>query len=195
MPNTLNKQQIDKLGNTLIYFANNVGDFGKTKALKLLFILEEKSIKKFGVPFFGFDFKVWQYGPVVEEVYNELDKKEIPLLSAYITRSPFNNDEFDAVTEFNDDEFSDNDIHLLEETINFSRHKTAKDLVKFTHGEGSLWKKSVDENNLSNKFASKQISTTNIVIDFSSLLKENEFLQERYQDSLDYIKFNSYLKS
>ncbi|MEO8108784.1 MAG: hypothetical protein ABI594_02075 [Ginsengibacter sp.] len=61
MPTTLNKYQLDKLGDTLIYLSNNVGDFAKTKILKLLFLLEEKSIRDFGVPFFGFDFKVWKF--------------------------------------------------------------------------------------------------------------------------------------
>lgn len=56
MSTSLKKNQIDKLGHTLIYLSKGVGDFGKTKILKLLFLIEEKSIKEFGVPFFGFDF-------------------------------------------------------------------------------------------------------------------------------------------
>ena len=133
----LNKYQIDKLGNTLIYLSKNVGDFGKTKALKLLFLLEEKSIKELGIPFFGFDFKVWQYGPVVKQVYKDLNDFNNPILRSYIKRVEANTDEFEAVTEFNDDEFSDNDIYLLDEIIKFARHKNARDLVDITHGEGS----------------------------------------------------------
>ena len=43
-----NKDQIDKIGNTIIFLSKNMGDLNKTKILKLLFLLEEASIKKYG---------------------------------------------------------------------------------------------------------------------------------------------------
>jgi uncharacterized phage-associated protein len=195
MPSTLNKYQFDKLGNTLIYFATNVGDFGKTKALKLLFLLEEKSIKNLGIPFFGFDFKVWQFGPVVDEVYNDLNNRDLPLLSQYIKRIEANTDEFEAVAEFNDDEFSNNDIDLMKQIVAFARNKTATDLVKITHGKNSLWLKAAEENNLIEGFENKTITTTDINIDFLCLVKDDNYLKERYESSLEYLQFNNLLKA
>lgn len=195
MPSTINKYQLDKLGNTLIFLSKNVGDFNKTKALKLLFLLEEKSIKDFGIPFFGFDFKVWKYGPVVEEVYDDLENDNIPLLSKYIKRVQANKTEFEPAADFNDDEFSNNDISLLTEIINFARHQTAQNLVAYTHREGSLWKEKVIENNLLNQFNNNQLIKTPILIDFSILVKDDEFLKERYEASLDYTLFNNTLKA
>ena len=191
---TLSKSQIEKLGNTLIYLSENVGDFGKTKALKLLFLLEQKSIKNLGVPFFGFDFKVWQFGPVVEEVFNDLSDVENSLLRSYIKRASWNPDEFVAIANFNDDEFSINDIELMSDIAKFAKHKTAKDLVGITHGKNSLWLKAVEENNLSEKFAKKDITKTNISIDFSSIL-EDDYLKERYENALDYLELSNHLKS
>ncbi|MBP6431602.1 MAG: DUF4065 domain-containing protein, partial [Ferruginibacter sp.] len=63
MHNSFTTQQLNKLGNTLIYLANNVGELNKTKILKLLYLIEEKAIKKFGYPFFGFNFQLWKFGP------------------------------------------------------------------------------------------------------------------------------------
>ncbi len=195
MPAPLNKYQFDKLGNTLVFFAKNVGDFGKTKALKLLFLLEEKSIKDLGVPFFGFEFKVWQFGPVVGEVYNDLNDRDLPLLSRYIKRVEANTDEFEAVTEFNDDEFSENDIYLMNEIVAFARNKTATDLVNVTHGKNSLWLKAAKENDLIEGFENKTITTTDIIIDFSSLIQDDDYLKERYESSLEYFQFNNLLKA
>jgi len=195
MPTNLNQNQVDKLGNTLIYLANNVGDFGITKALKLLFILEENSIQTFGVPFFGFDFKVWQYGPVIQPVYEAFKNTNMPLLNAYVKRADYNPDEFEAVAEFNDDEFSANDIEMIKKIVLFARHKTAHDLVKITHGDGSLWKNAAIENNLLDGFNKKTIATSDVIIDFSTLLEKGSYLYERYKDSIEFIQFTNTLKA
>ena len=50
------KNQIDKLGNTLIYLCGKLERASKTHLLKLVFIIEEISIKKFGIPFFDLRF-------------------------------------------------------------------------------------------------------------------------------------------
>ncbi|MFP5040488.1 Panacea domain-containing protein [Parasediminibacterium sp. JCM 36343] len=187
-------EQIEKLGNTLVYLANNVGEFNKTKALKLLFLLEENSIEEFGVPFFGFDFKVWQFGPVVPLVYNDFNE-ELKILSKYIKVVSPSIEEYEAIAEFDDGEFSDNDLYLLDRIKNFARHKTATDLVNHTHKKGSLWQNAVDENNLKESFENKTLKTTDISIDFFTLVKNDQYLKERYQSSLEYIQFNNYLKS
>ena len=195
MSTTLNKFQIDKLGNTLIYLSKNVGDFGKTKILKLLFLLEEKSIKDFGVPFFGFDFEVWQYGPVVEQIFEDLNGTHNPFLNSYIQRASWNPDEFEAIAEFNDDEFSNNDIYLMEKIINLARHKTAKNLVDITYGEGSLWRKTAKENGVLDKFEAKTLTKTNILIDFTTVLENDGYLKERYEGALDFLQFTKQIKS
>ena len=191
--NAYTEQQIEKLGNALVYLATNVGEFNKTKALKLLFLLEENSIKNFGVPFFGFDFKVWQFGPVVPLVYNDF-QKGLKILGKYIKKVDPNIDEYEAVSEFCDDEFSDNDIFLLQDVVQFSKHKTAKNLVDFTHKKGSLWQYSVFENKLQEKF-NTGLTTTDISINFSSLVEGNKYLTDRYQSSIEYFEFNKSLKS
>lgn len=42
------KSEIDKIGNTLIYFTSVLGEIPKTKALKLLYFLEENPSTKQG---------------------------------------------------------------------------------------------------------------------------------------------------
>lgn len=194
---TLSKSQIEKLGNTLIFLSNGVGKFGRTKALKIIFLLEENSLKSFGIPFFGFNFKLWQFGPVEESVYNELCNEDgLNQLKNYIKKVPYG-DSFllEPIKEFNDDEFSQNDLDLLKSMVKFSKHKTAKDFVRYTHGKESLWRNTALQNGLLEKLEKREISKTDIDIDFYPLFKKDEFLKERYQDFLEFQKFNNYINS
>lgn len=194
MQNSLSTQQVSKLGNTLIYLANNVGDLNKTKVLKLLYLIEEKSIKKFGYPFFGVDFQLWQFGPVLKDIYIDLSEETLQILNAYIARATYDNNIFVANAEFNDDEFSDDNIYLLESIANFAKHKTARDLVDFTHNENSLWKLSALKNGVYEKLESKAIKSTEYLIDFSLLFDKNTFQEERYNSAVSNLEFINYFK-
>ena len=68
----------EKLGNVVVYIANHVPDLSKTKLLKLLYCMEEYSVKRFHTPFLGLPFEVWQAGPVVKDVF--IDLSETPVL-------------------------------------------------------------------------------------------------------------------
>jgi uncharacterized phage-associated protein len=196
MADTLSTSQIEKLGNTMIYLSKNVGEFGITKALKILFLLEENSIKEYGVPFFGFEFKVWQFGPVVAPIYIELNDGPKDLLARFVKKVPYGDEYlFEALTDFNDDEFSENDLQILKEMVDFSRHKTASEFVAITHGPDSLWRKTAKSHNVIYDLEKKKIKTTEIPIDFSPLFENDDFIKSRYEDYLDFQKFNQYLKA
>lgn len=53
MPENLSIEQIEKIGNAVIYFSTRVSELTKTKLLKLLFLLEEHSIKNMANLFSG----------------------------------------------------------------------------------------------------------------------------------------------
>ena len=53
----------DKLGNTLIYMAERVADLSKTKALKLLYLMEERMVLKYHVPFLGIPYEYGRQAP------------------------------------------------------------------------------------------------------------------------------------
>jgi uncharacterized phage-associated protein len=70
----------------LIYLSQKMGELSKTKALKLLYILDELAIKKSGIPFFNLKYKVWKFGPVSEEIFIDLSS-DISLLKGYVERT------------------------------------------------------------------------------------------------------------
>lgn len=194
MQENLSIEQIEKIGNTVIYLSTRVGELARTKLLKLLFLIEEKSIKDFGKPFFGLDFKVWQFGPVVEPIYSEITEGKMDIFKDYFSKNIF--DEFVAVKEFSNDEFSVNEILLLDQMIEFSRHKIAKDFVRITHAPDSLWTKTAKKHGVYEDLEYGGLTKTNFSIEFSFLFKNDKenYLFEKYNNSVENNLFSKNFK-
>ena len=116
--------------------------------MKLIYILDKLSIEKSGIPFFNLKYKVWKFEPVSEEIFIDLSS-EITLVKNYMERTSE-----DGVTiikpivDFNDDEFSDNDIALLDFAIKEFGNKSAKDFIYYTHRKNSPWHNTAVENSV-----------------------------------------------
>ncbi len=62
----------NKIGNLLNYLSTQIPNLSMTKLLKLLYLIDETAYFRTGVPVTWLDYKVWEMGPVAEELYNEL---------------------------------------------------------------------------------------------------------------------------
>ncbi|MBO2543615.1 SocA family protein [Salegentibacter sp. BDJ18] len=182
----LSSTQIDKVGNAIIYLSNKIPNLSKTKALKLIYILDELSIKKSGIPYFNLKYKVWKFGPVSEEIFIDLSS-ETTLLKKYIERSSEEGTTvINPISEFNDDEFSDNDIDLLDFVIEEFGNKTAKNLVFYTHRKNSPWHNTALENSVLELLESEEINNTELLIDMGSLVNHDErkkMIYNEFQES------------
>jgi uncharacterized phage-associated protein len=189
------KDTIDKLGNAMIFFASKLGGVGKTKMLKLLYLLEECSVKKYQSPFFGIPFQVWKLGPVAKDVFIDLSNTEPDIFKKYVSVEYLDKDniEIKAVSLFNDDEFSDNDIDILEYVFEHFGNKSGKELVKYTHNKNSAWDKIANhDTNLGRLFDSGVTNSSDLDIDFTYYL--SGCASERYRDILEANKFMESLK-
>lgn len=189
------KDQIDKIGNAIIFLSKKMDDLNKTKILKVLFLLEEASIKKYGYPFFGIDFQIWKLGPVVKDIFIDLSEDSPELLSDYIKRDENNPSVFTGKTEFNDDEFSDNDIELLKLISDFAKDKSATALIKYTHSNNSLWRKSAISYGVLELLEQELRNSTEFNIDFSLLFENNPDLLEQFEQVKENLEFVRHLKS
>lgn len=192
MPTVLTKYQLDKIGNSIIYLGQtgNVSELTKTKLLKLLFLLEEESIRTYGKPFFCVDFKIWQFGPVAPPLFEGLTDLDNKFLSEFIIKNQF--DEYEGKKDFNDDRFSDNDVKILDWAVGFARHKTAEDLVRYTHSPESLWRRGAIKYGVYEKFLRKEETYTNFNIDFTLLFERHadNYLLERYKSAIENFEFS-----
>jgi uncharacterized phage-associated protein len=189
------KDQVEKIGNTIVYLSQKINDLNKTKILKILFLLEEASIKKYGYPFFGIDFQLWKHGPVAKDIFIDLSEDVPSLLGKFIKRDESNAGAFVAIEQFNDDEFSDNDIDLLDKVTAFAKNQTASSLVKYTHDYNSLWRKSAIQNGVLDLLENQLVNSTEFTIDFGLLFENNPDLLEQFKEAKENREFVKHLKS
>lgn len=180
------KEQLDKIGNTLIYLSQKINYLSKTKALKLLYLLDEISIKNSGIPFLNLNYNVWKFGPVDRDIYIELSSQP-NLLKKYIERRvDGDNTYLVPKQEFNDDEFSDLDIELLDMIITRFSEKTSRELVEFTHKKGSPWYQLAREHNLLEKLENEEINSTELEIDLGQLIAHDARKKQIFEDYKEY---------
>lgn len=192
----------DKISNVLNYFASQKDYLSMTKTLKLLYILDETSIKETGSPVTWLDYKVWENGPVAIDVYNEIKNqevfcyqgKELSLLHSIQLEKKFNTDRNSEEVflkpngAFDKTIFNRYELNLLETIVFKYGNWNATELINFLHEEGSLWHKMVSEHNLIDHF--QQIGKiTNHSIEFNDLLENNPLLQMAAKSSFEALSF------
>lgn len=186
------RPQIEKIGNAIVYLATHIPELNKTKLLKLLYLIEEIAIKKYGFPFFNIRFDVWKFGPVSKDLYVELSDTP-DLLAKFIEIDKCTDTTFvRPIMPFDDDEFSDNDMALLNYVATAFKNITASQLVNLTHRKHSPWYQTALKHGLHERFALGQINSTNIEIDFSTLF-EDEKLKAFYFENKELLAFNHHL--
>jgi uncharacterized phage-associated protein len=168
-----------------------------TKALKLLYLIDETSYMRTGVSVTWLDYKVWEMGPVAEELYNELrydqsllqngepinlekfiqtEKLERPGEHAQITIRPNG--------QYNLDEFSEYEIELIDNVIDRFGPYTAKQLISLLHEKNTLWHKYVTDNDLALSFEVYG-KKSNYTIDFAELIKDDAIKQLAAQSAFE----------
>lgn len=185
--NIYTRDVLDKIGNTLVYLADNVSAPTKTKLLKLIYILEEASIKKYGTPFFNIPYHLWKFGPVAQEVFIDLSTKPT-IFKNYIKRETTkeNHVHIKSKKKFVDDEFSDNDIELLENITKAFKNKTAKQLVNITHHEKSPWYITAKKHNVLDELINEKRHSTKYIVDLSVLVEHDEFKKRLFEMTYDF---------
>src|ERR1700744_6735559 len=122
-------EQLERLGNAILFLEQQIHPLYKTKLLKLIYLLDELAISRNGVPFLGLDYKLWQAGPVNSDLYEELNQPY--LLESYIS---LKQDELgtriSGKRPFSDDEFSEMEIRLLNEIATRYKTTSAEKLVE-----------------------------------------------------------------
>jgi len=171
----------EKALNALVYFAERIKPLYLTKAIKLLYMADEQAIRDTGVPITWLDYKAWRFGPVPEDVYNKvkqvdnlqkLDAGDGVLYSLKVSDAPADLPEglvLNPIRPFNDDEFSDYEIEILQKVIDRYGKLTSEQLVDMLHQEGTLWHRVVQANNLKQQFELKS-NRSDYIIEFTDLL-------------------------
>jgi uncharacterized phage-associated protein len=184
----------EKIGNLLIYLAQNIDKLYKTKALKLLYIIDEMAIKTYGVPVTWLEYKAWMHGPVAEEIFDNVNNIENSPFKEYIAieKPTKNNSIIIANKKFDDGEFSDAEMDLIDTIIKQYGNYSATELTDLLHKENTLWHKVVNTHNLDLVFA-LQSGKSNYVLELANLLADDKKKQVVYKTAFDALEFQQSL--
>ncbi|MBC7588668.1 MAG: SocA family protein [Chitinophagaceae bacterium] len=167
----------------------------KTHLLKLVFIIEEISIKKYGVPFLGLRFDVWKLGPVSKDLFVELSGEPYLLQEFIDVEVKDTNTIIHPKKEFCDDEFNDLEMNLLNEVTTRFLYCTAKELINHTHKKDSPWYNTAMRNGILELLESGKMTTTDIPIDLFETIKDDEQKCLLYQNHQDFVSHLRIIKS
>jgi len=135
-----------KLINAIVYFAKNTKFCGKTKLLKLLYLLDFRHFKQTGKSVTGLDYYAWDMGPVPSDLYSELTEDIKPDLRAAIKELP--KEGFQKIIpkkKFNDDYFSKREMKLFEDISYIFRDAKADEMIESTHLKNEPWEMTLKE--------------------------------------------------
>ena len=173
----------DKLGYALVYMAERVPGLSKTKALKLLYLMEERMVLRYHVPFLGIPYEVWQAGPVAKDVFIDLSDGPY-LLKDYVRTEMLHGATYIvAAKSFSDDEFSECEIEMMDDILDKYGKMTAAELVNETHRKGTLWYREASENGLLEAFQKHECNNSDLKIDFTKAMAP--CAAAYYRESLD----------
>ncbi len=180
----------EKIGNLIIYIASKVNNLYLTKLLKLLYIIDEESVIESGVPVTWLSYNVWKMGPVPTDVYYELNFNNTDYLSDFVeTASNSRGTKILAKKQFNDAEFSDFEMSLIDRLLSQYGNLSPEELIELLHKEDSLWHKIVKEHGLEKKFELAESNTSPFVIDLSDKIKDNPYKLHLYETVKETLNF------
>jgi len=194
----------EKIGYILNYLSANMEYLSMTKALKLLYIIDETAIKETGSPITWLDYKVWEMGPVAVDIYNEIKRKETICyqgkeltVSEYIDLNVVDNGGREEIylkpkIDFNNQIFNKYELSLLAITVFKFGNWNAQDLIKYLHEENSLWHKTVKQHNLEEVFAAGK-KATNYSIEFTELIQDDPILSLANKAAQEALEFQQRL--
>lgn len=154
----------EKLGNVLVYLSSEIPDLTLTKALKLIYLLDERSISESGVPITWLDYNAWKMGPVPRVLYEELrfGKPEVDEFGQHSLQDhifALISDDLGEKTvtispkkPFNDGSFCDYEIDLLKQVVDEYGSAPSSQLIALTHRADGSWDEAVHYHRLDQLF-------------------------------------------
>lgn len=176
---------VDKVGNLIIYLVDNIKrkykqDLYLTKLLKLLYIIDETAVEETAATVTGLEYRVWKMGPVAFEVYKDFNYNNSEEFSCFAESIGTGDSSIiKSVNKFDDSEFSDYEIDLIDRVIDKYGNLNGSHLIELLHEEGSLWEKIVTEKKI--RFSSEK-NTSQYKIDLSEKLTE-EYKKQLFRNS------------
>ena len=182
----------EKIGNLMVYILKHQGIVFHTQLIKLLYLIDETAIKANGIPITWLDYKAWQFGPVAPETYYIKYKKSVfdSFISLYENNIGENKLLLFPKVDFDDSEFSDYEMDLIDEVLKEYGTKSPSQLVNVTHEKGSLW----DLTRIQYGIDFTKTIKTDISLDFTRLIENDKLKLMKYREAEENMYFSKELQ-
>ena len=137
----------EKIGNILIFLSSRIQPLYHTTLLKLLFLIDERSINETGMPATWLDYKAWKLGPVSPEIY-ELKFLNCPYKEYVDIIKEEQGTRIVPAVAFDDSTLSDYETKIINDIIRHYQFVSASELVEFTHESDGLWDNTMKKYNI-----------------------------------------------
>lgn len=190
------------IGNVIIYIAHNVKEkdnVSLSKLLRLLYLIDESSVKVRSTPVTWLDYYAWKSGVVADDVRTEIIKlgrnkaidKGLSLGEFISVFEEIKNERIytyiSSKKDFNDQIFSERQLDVMKGVLQKYGDWSTDALNEETTKSGTLYDQVVKSNNLSKVFDIK--NETNFPIDFVYMIYDNPLKSLIYQNSHEALFF------
>ena len=183
-------------GMLLEYIARNIPGVNLRKLLKLLYLIDEKSVQQRCIPITWFDYFAWAKGPVAPEVYN-IKQGEFKEFVSCVRNTdgkfivlPTSSDA-DKTESAHMDAFSPYELNIIDSVIKQYGDRSADELTELTHEHDSLWAQTVRSHHL--KF--DKTKTSDVPVHLQEINGNDAERESIYEDALWNMKFQEHLDS
>lgn len=172
-----------KIGSLLAYISSRIKDINLRKLIKLVYLIDEKSVCDRGIPITWLDYYVWKKGPVAPCIY-EL-KNNGGKFSNFVSVLRNRENKVIIIPSINELDssllFSRKELKLINEIIDEYGNLSADNLSLITHEINGLWYCAKKRHNINFEHSSQ----TNIKLDLRELIKKDQEKINVYNDAHD----------
>lgn len=181
----------EKVGALLAYLCVRIPDMQLRKLLKILYLIDEESVRLRAIPVTWLEYHAWEKGPVAHEVYEVKNGA----LADYLRCEKQEDGKWHVNArvqhayqlEKDMQKMSQWEKELAERIIERCKDLSADQLTDETHTPDSLWSKTVAENGIDFSKESK----TDYVVDLNRLNDDEGAAV--YEDALDCMRMQAFL--
>lgn len=179
---------MEKNGALLAYIAEKNPGIHLRKLLNMVYLIDEKFMKKRGFPLTWFNYLAWEEGPVAPEVYAVKEGAFSNYVKCQKNQEGKNivtpTLQHDYLIDKQMEAYSLYEKDIIDSVIKAYWYKSTDELTDITHQEDSLWSKIVDEQNV--VFVDGK---SDVEVPLTRLNEGDEEKSAIYEEALDYMQF------
>lgn len=173
---------IIKIGSLLGYISTKIPEITLRKLIKLVFLIDEESVKSRGLSVTWLDYYAWEKGPVAPCVYDI--KNNGGLFANYIDvqKNTSNKNVIFPKNIINEYglAFSKNELKLINSILSKYGNLSADELTDITHSKDGLWYKAKSSNNID---FDAQDGKSSIMLNLSDWIADDIEKMDVYEDA------------